>query len=285
MEANTAHCRFSQPGAKKKILTAILEAKKGVKLPDLAAALAKRDIAGAINAVPWDSLSKLDVDFTKDLEAVLIKAANAAAKTPTWAEIHAPLFNASNPASLAWAQNHAAELVRINIVEGGQQAIRELVERAWTEGIPPEDLARMIREYIGLLPKQAAAVQKYLAERLKKVSQAAAQRGADAYARKLLNLRARTIARHETMTAANRGQQELWNQARGQGYLPDDEWERKWLVTPDDRLCRRCAPMQGKRAPVNGSFEADGKLIAAPPLHVQCRCCMRLTRKILATAA
>lgn len=72
-----------------------------------------------------------------------------------------------------------------------------------------------------------------------------------------------------TIAASVAGQQELWQQSVEQGYLDAGEVEQMWIVTPDDRLCRRCRPYQGLRAPLGGTFVG---YISGPPLHPSCRC-------------
>jgi len=102
------------------------------------------------------------------------------------------------------------------------------------------------------------------------------ERRVEQYSRRLLNQRALMIARTETMTAANEGQRQLWAQAQRQGLLAEDRL-KEWIVTPDDRLCPICAPLQGETAPVGEPFPTTGK--QAPPAHVMCRCAMGISAK------
>jgi SPP1 gp7 family putative phage head morphogenesis protein len=89
--------------------------------------------------------------------------------------------------------------------------------------------------------------------------------------------RAETIARTETMRASNQGQQELWAQAEDAGLLTGKE-EQEWIVTPDDRLCPICEPMDGVTAPMGGSFRLNtGEVVDGPPAHPNCRCTIALS--------
>jgi SPP1 gp7 family putative phage head morphogenesis protein len=83
--------------------------------------------------------------------------------------------------------------------------------------------------------------------------------------------RAEVIARTETMTAANEGQSLLWDQAVEDGLLTGKE-QQVWIVTPDDRLCPICEPMDGEQVGLDEAFDVDGEEIDGPPAHPNCRC-------------
>lgn len=243
-------------------------------------ALAAHDIDAAMRAIPWDRLEKLNGNIAPILRDVLEKSGALAAATATsiLPKGVTIAFDVTNPRAVAWIRAHAAELVRKNIIENGQQAIRQVMLRAFEKGMPPKQTAEWIREYIGLLPRQATAVDNYRAWLLEEKGylKVDADRLAKQYAQILIKQRATVIARNETMTASNEGQRELWRQAVDGGQLRANEWQREWIVTPDDRLCELCEPMQGKKAAIpEGTYEggSDG-----PPLHVQCRCVEGLTR-------
>ncbi len=96
------------------------------------------------------------------------------------------------------------------------------------------------------------------------------------YRDRLHRHRATAIARTETMAASNMGQQMLWEQADADGIL-DDGARRRWIVTPDQRLCKRCSPIPSNPAnhgvPLDGFFiDGFGTQVANPPAHVMCRC-------------
>lgn len=82
--------------------------------------------------------------------------------------------------------------------------------------------------------------------------------------------RARTIARTETMRAANEGQKQMWYQAEKDGSLGKGG-KMTWIVTPDDRLCDICEEMEGEEADIHDGFDIDG-----PPAHPNCRCTIGL---------
>jgi len=91
----------------------------------------------------------------------------------------------------------------------------------------------------------------------------------DAEIRRKIRARANMIARTETQAAACAGQQLHWEDQMAKGYLSNEYFQKEWIVTPDDRLCPVCAAMEGKRAPIDGTFDGGYK---TPPLHPMCRC-------------
>ena len=183
-------------------------------------------------------------------------------------------FDLSNPAALAWVQAHGAELV-VDVTDSTRSAIRSLVEVAFREGRAPAQLARELREVVGLLPRQATAVQ-HFRERLieEGVSAEAVERRAGRYAEAQLRYRAQNVARTETLDASNAGQQELWQSARSQGLIDPQSTRRVVIVTQDDRLdLEICEPLDGAEAGLDEPFPGG---YMRPPFHPSCRCSVGL---------
>jgi hypothetical protein len=173
-------------------------------------------------------------------------------------------------------------------------ALRETVAAIFEQGIPPAEAARLLRSIVGLRSDQAEAVRALRAEILASpgaklwagnvairvpvdVTTEWMERRVQAYADKLLADRGRLIARTETMRASNEGQRAEWRAARDAGELPDGTL-RKWIVTPDDRLCPLCEAMDQETADLEEPFsDEDGTEIENPPLHPNCRCTTVLT--------
>lgn len=83
-----------------------------------------------------------------------------------------------------------------------------------------------------------------------------------------------TIARTETLTASNQGQQGLWQEAKRQGLLNPETTRRVWLVTNDDRLDTEiCEPLDGEETTLDTPFPGG---IMSPPAHPSCRCSLAL---------
>jgi len=142
-------------------------------------------------------------------------------------------FNRSNPKAVEWARDHAAKLVG-GITRTTRDKIREIIGDVL-------DGDSTWTQAMGDLE--------------------------DIFTDKD---RVRTIARTESMTAVNQGQRALWDQAVNDGYLDGDE-NQVWIVTPDDKLCDICDPLDGATAPLGKDFDEDG-----PPAHPNCRCTIGL---------
>lgn len=147
-------------------------------------------------------------------------------------------FDTSNPAAQQWVQDHATELID-DLSTTTRDDIKDLLESAFEGEFDVAELSDHISELIGD------------------------------------DARAETIARTETMTASNEGQQEAWDQAVEDGLLTGNE-QQEWIVTPDDRLCPICEPMDGVKADLDGTFQVDGDDIDGPPAHPNCRCTIGL---------
>lgn len=195
---------------------------------------------------------------------------------------------------VVWAQTHSAELVG-QISAETRLAVRSLVSSAVEGNFTAAELSRALRRVVGLTAVHSGAVQRQLLASLDAgVSPALARRTADAYARRLLRWRTDTIARTETMLAANRGQLEAWRAMRDNGLFSSTS-RRVWLTAKDDLVCPLCAPMNGVTVGFEdpfvatveaSSFTVSGGVIRVnetvplrepvvlqtPPRHPRCRC-------------
>jgi len=179
-------------------------------------------------------------------------------------------FNLRSPEAEAWIEAHAAEAIQ-NIDNASKLAIQRIILKGFAEGITSQKQAQMIREHIGLNPRQSMALENFRKGlESSGSSQIAVDKAVARYGRKLLNDRATTIALTEGHLAANEGHRKATAEATKRGILDPDKYERYWMVTRDKRLCTRCQGLGGARADLpDGNFEGDGR---GPPLHVRCRC-------------
>lgn len=147
-------------------------------------------------------------------------------------------FDRTNPKAVEWAARHAGELID-GLSKRTRDQIRELVEDAFLKQFDVDELADRIAGLIGD------------------------------------ETRAEVLARTETMRASNEGQIQLWDQAVESGLLTGDE-KKEWIVTPDDRLCPICEPMDGVIVGLGDDFNVGGDRIDGPPAHPNCRCTVAL---------
>lgn len=187
------------------------------------------------------------------------------------------------PASLRVQQviNQEAGRLITQIGETERMAIRDLILAAARDGRSPFETARDIRQFIGVTAPQAQTL-----IRVRSAMQAAGVRPDRIEARiavrtrKMINYRARVIARHESIRAAQAGAQETWKEASAQGLINPDQFKRRFIVTDDERTCPICIPMDGQERGLEDPFESpyNGARALNPPIHIQCRCAMRLVK-------
>lgn len=190
-------------------------------------------------------------------------------------------FDQTNPRAVRVAAAIAAAMVT-EVSQATIFAMRDVIVRGQSLGLSvfqqANELERILREMAGLDKQRAIALVNYEASQfaLGLPPETVAARVAT---RRNLLIRARalTIARHETMDAANAGQVELWDQAEEEGLLPVG-LEREWIVTDDKRLCPICRPMSGQKRRKGQLFRStfNGQSFVRPPAHVLCRCAMAL---------
>jgi SPP1 gp7 family putative phage head morphogenesis protein len=149
-------------------------------------------------------------------------------------------FDRTNPNAVEKVREQAADLIK-GISETTREQIKDLVEQAFTD--PDMDVHSLADEIDAIIDDPD---------------------------------RAETIARTEVMSAANEGQLEAWDQAKEDGLLTGAE-QKEWIVTPDDRLCPVCEPMDGETVPIDEDFDVDGDLLDGPPAHPNCRCTLGLS--------
>lgn len=168
-------------------------------------------------------------------------------------------FDLKNPAVERWIERRAAELVT-GVTQDGVEAIRQVVLRGYTEGLGARTTGRMIREFVGLTPRDAGAVGRFVREMGEQgLGERAVLRNGATYARRLRNLRAESIARTETIRATIAGQVAVWDQMLDEGLLDRRRTWLRWMTTEDDRLCEFCAPMDGMKIRPGEMFTSSHK--------------------------
>lgn len=217
-------------------------------------------------------------------------------------------FDAAHPRAEQWAEARAAALiveVRPEIIA----AVRELIVTGLREGVPPRVLAQRIRQSVGLRADQVEAVGNLITELQAAqpgavVERFAPRKGVRAsagfrarvpvggatddwvarqaarYSSMQRNYRARTIARTETLRAANEGQRELWRQGQETGTLDGDQ-KRVWIATPDDRT----RPEHAERDGVEVGIDEPWPWGTEPGEEIACRCAQGLSFGELAREA
>ena len=170
-----------------------------------------------------------------------------------------------------------------DITDGAIGGMREVLVDGLKRGVGADKLGRELRSFVSLLPQHATALRNYtegLAAN-KNVSDAFAAKLSQRYRDRLLAYRALNIARTESMYAVHAGMMSGWLSLMQNGILiPQRTWI-EWVVTEDDRLCDRCAPMHGKRVKMGIQFESSERGFPAgvPTPHVNSPYDRRMTRR------
>lgn len=211
-------------------------------------------------------------------------------------------FDVADPAAILWARERAARLV-VAVTESQREAVAIVVAVAQAQGLTAQQQARAIRQVVGLPPQWAATPtnlrrqilegdesgaldrrlsatdQAQIRSRIRRgtVTEEFADAMSERYAASLRNLRGLTIARTETMTAANRGLRLSWQQAQRQRVLPRSA-RRVVIVTPDNRLRAEhleAGIMNRQGVPLDAPFRTPWGLLEGPPWEpdpYNCRC-------------
>lgn len=181
-------------------------------------------------------------------------------------------FRQTNPQATAWASRESARFVT-RVTSATREAIRQFVVDAFVDQVPPRQLAKQLREIIGVTPQQAAALTRQRRQwKVDGLPAPTIQKRLEFATARALRDRTMNIARTETMAASNAGQVSAWGQARADGLL-DPRLVKEWITTPDDRLCEQCEPLDGAQAPLDEEFPGG---VQQPPLHPSCRCAVGL---------
>ena len=266
------------PAMRRALEAAFRRAGEAFPVKRTAALFAQGQTFGLMTRVPWQDVVEA---LTADIRQLIVDGVSAAARQQSIPGVVVKQpefrFDITNPRAIEWIRRHAAELVT-RITEDQRRAVSRIIQRMFEDGVPPEQAARELRQVVGLHERYALAVDNY---RRGLTEQGMDRELRDArvaqYADRLRANRARVIARTESISASAHGTQELWRQARDTGLLDESRTKREWLVTPDERLCEICEPMEGQQVGLEEPFTTgEGLLVDTPPAHVQCRCAMRL---------
>lgn len=137
-------------------------------------------------------------------------------------------------------------------------------------------LAARIAEKVGLDERYSIAVENF---RDRMVANGAPKgdikTATGAYVSRLRMHRAMVIARYEVAKALADAQRLLWAQQQQDGDVSRYA-VRVWRLHKDERLCKVCRPLNGRRASIRsnneGYFIKGLGRVEGPPIHPQCRC-------------
>lgn len=161
------------------------------------------------------------------------------------------------------------------------QAVRVQLASLMELGPTPAVLGA-IAHAAGLTSRQTQAVASFYRRALEQGSgPGAAMEAAQGYADRLLDLRARTIARHEAVDFTNQLVLERGRQVGAGG----GRVTKQWVSARDGRVdgglitgvCRQLD--NNDRIPIDRPFVFEGQRYDGPPAHIGCRCLVEIWRE------
>jgi hypothetical protein len=252
------------PKMKSFVLDALRRARAEHKQHGIDAAL--REFEVGLTAMPAMLISVI-----ADSGRMAVDAANAKGIRHLAAAGTRMVFDEKSAESIAWAQQHAGELL-VDVSDATRRSVKEIITRAQVEGLNADEQAALIADVIGLTERDANAVFNRRDE-LENDGTPDEEIDAEvsAYAEDLLEERADLIAVTETNMAANEGQLEAWDQAVENGMLPPDVLRKCFA---NDGCCDVCDDADGQVVGLDEPFVVDGEEFDTPPFHPRCRCGM-----------
>lgn len=269
-----------EPGVRKAFLAAVDKLKGSVTLSKLQTAIETGNVNQVISILGWSEFNAGLRGMTELLREELIDSAKIAGGQLVGIVGATASFDILNPSTASYIRQYEFDLIQ-QITDESREAIRAIILAAFEAGGHPYQQAREIRMLIGLTERQMNAVSNYWDSLLEAdMSDARAETLAMQYYGRLLNYRARTIARTETIRAAGQGREALWAQAVEQGLLDPYKTKRQWVVTPDDLLCPICASipeMNPGGVRLSEDFRSTVGFLEQEPAHPNCRCSVSLS--------
>jgi len=253
--------------------------KKRVSPSELMAAWKKGSYAHLMETIPWQDLPE---DFDPFLQTLQKGVAGAADRTLELLPPNELRFDMNNPNIRNYVNEVTGRLV-VGIQNDTMRVVQNQVQRSFTEALNVSDVADNIRDSIGLHPRYEQAVHNYESGlRADGVDPDKVDELTSSYRDRLLDSRARTVAKTETRQATNYGQLTVWQQAQSQG-LVKQEAQKVWVtckecITKTPSPCDLCYPMDGEMVPVSGFWTlADGSICEVPSdAHPNCNCGMTI---------
>jgi uncharacterized protein with gpF-like domain len=152
-----------------------------------------------------------------------------------------------------------------------RDTVRAWVEQGLREGKGPREIARQLRQVIGLAPHQVEWVEKYKIDlQAQGMPGPRAEKALDTYRRRLIAQNAETNARTAALDAQKLGQHLSWQQRVEAGEVDGAKLTKRWSGTLDDRERDSHLIMEGETVPwdqpySNGQMQpGDGEF--------NCRC-------------
>lgn len=241
------------------------------------------------------------------VRTTFIESAKAVSETrPGRLEVR---FDMLEPRTVMLLRDYGLRLVS-QVTEDTRAGVREVLARQLGEGVNPRGVATEVGRLVGLTANQVKTVRNYRraledlkgealvrAFRDKRFDRTVARaiqekaglpakvidRLVERYRERMIRDRGETIARTESIRAANLANWAAMRQAIEQGKIEAGAVTRRWVVARDERTCPTCKAVPGLNAEGVGMMEAFRTPIGPvqhPPLHPKCRCAVTFRLKV-----
>jgi hypothetical protein len=262
------------PYLRRRFIEAIKLAQNRINLNDLQLALRAGNLQRILETL---HLIELEGDLRAGTSEVIQRGYLAGAKIGADKLVRSGVsvrFDLINPHAVQWSEKRSGTLVK-EITEKQHDTVKTLVSDSLRTGRTVQEVARSLRDVIGLHPRQERAVRN-LRTRLEGQglpSHTISDR-LTRYAGQLLRQRADMIARTELNRAAQFGQKEQWDLAASLGLFDQKTAKKEWQTTVDDLACEICLDMDGTVIGYQERWELpdDRKIVVPTEVHPHCRC-------------
>jgi hypothetical protein len=261
------------PELQKEIIEAFTTLRNSLDLQALAAAIDAGNVEAALAIINQADIEAGMEGMRQLLREAVVLTGEAAAQVLGAALDVSITFTLTNPEAAAFLEGYGAEAVTA-IGEETRAAIREALVNAYREGKTGAETAQEIREMIGLTEQMERQRERLIADMLAAgASEEEVAVFIDKWTAAKIRYRAQVIAENELVFAGNSGQEMLWDQAAREGLINPAKVQRVWIVTPDDRLCVLCQPMDGQQTGLGEPWQTEAGPVTTPnSIHVRCRC-------------
>lgn len=306
--AALALARSLEPGLRQAFLQAVARLRLGVTPAQLLALIESGNVEAVVNAVlPPGKVEEAWRAVTAEAVRIVVSTATAfaAGAEPLQAPVVGRMevrFSVTNPGTTRWLQGYETMMLQ-GFSTATRQAVTQAIRSGMQAGQNPLNTARAIPRAIGLTAQLEVAAQNYeralregrmtdaaryalrdrrLGHRMAPADEDRIQRMVERYRERALALRAQTIARTESIRAANAGNYLLWEQQVGEGKVREEQVRRKWVYTADSKVrhAHRGIPSLnpqgvGMKEPFRselGPIMFPGDINASAANTVNCRC-------------